>query len=123
MFPKRLSILGVGLLGGSIGLATRSAISSCKIAGYGHRKESLDKAIQIGAIDEAYDSPAEAVRDADLVILCTPEGTFEDLLKKIGSSLAQDVVVTDVGSTKASVVQLSDGNFPKRTQFVGSHPM
>ena len=60
----RVSILGVGLLGGSIGLAARSRLTSCKIAGYGHRRGSLDKALEIGAIDESYDTAEAAVRGA-----------------------------------------------------------
>jgi len=120
---KRLSILGVGLLGGSIGLAVKSAASDCKISGYGHRTSTLKRAQEIGAIDEAYDEPGLAVRDSDLVILCTPVGRFETLLKEISASLPQDVVVTDVGSTKRSIVELAERLFPKQVHFVGSHPM
>src|SRR5690606_2460342 len=57
MIPKRLSILGVGLLGGSIGLAVRSTLSDCTVIGYGHRAATLDKALEVGAIDEAYADP------------------------------------------------------------------
>lgn len=123
MQPGRLSILGVGLLGGSIGLAVKSAIKSCKIVGYGHRKPSLNIALQMGAVDEVYDTPAESVRGADLVILCTPVGVLPQLLEAIGPVLKPGAVVTDVGSTKASIVSAAKKLLPKTTHFIGSHPM
>jgi cyclohexadieny/prephenate dehydrogenase len=123
MQPRRLSILGVGLLGGSIGLAVRSKLNACAVAGYGHRRSTLEAARAIGAVDEVYDSPAAAVRGADLVILCTPVGTFPDLLRQIAPALADGAVVTDVGSTKASVVEAAGKLLPPRVSFVGSHPM
>lgn len=123
MQPRRLSILGVGLLGGSIGLAVKSKVSSCTVAGYGHRRSTLEKAVALGAADEVHEDPAAAVRGADLVILCTPVGTFSDLLRAIKSSLAVGAVVTDVGSTKASVVEAAEQLLPPTVKFVGSHPI
>ena len=123
MQPRRLSILGVGLLGGSIGLAVKSNLTGCTVVGYGHRRATLDAALATGAVDEVYESPAAAVRGADLVILCTPVGTFPELLKVIGSSLADGAVVTDVGSTKVSVVEAAEKLLPATARFVGSHPM
>lgn len=123
MQPRRLSILGVGLLGGSIGLAVKSKVSSLVVAGYGHRRSTLDRAVAMGAIDEMYDSPAAAVRGADLVILCTPVGSFAELLKQIGPVLGAGALVTDVGSTKASVVEAAGKLLPRSVRFVGSHPM
>jgi prephenate dehydrogenase len=122
MQPKRLSILGVGLLGGSIGLAIRSITSTCKIIGYGHRRESLEQARQFGAIDEIALTPAAAVDGADLVVLCTPVGIFARLMKEISPALATGAIVTDVGSTKRSIVQAAE-KLPPRVRFVASHPM
>lgn len=123
MQPRRLSILGVGLLGGSIGLAVKAKLSDCTVAGYGHRRSTLDKALAMGAVDEVYDTAGAAVRGADLVILCTPVGTFPDLLRPIGPVLAPGAIVTDVGSTKASVVESAGKLLPRAAHFVGSHPM
>ena len=123
MGPKRLSILGVGLLGGSIGLAMRSAANNCVVVGYGHRAVTLDDALQLGAIQEAKHSAADAVRGADLVILCTPVGLFDAILAEISPALEPGAIVTDVGSTKRSVVASADRLLPPRVQFVGSHPM
>src|SRR5215204_6485606 len=112
MPPRELSILGIGLLGGSIALAARSLIKGCRIRGYGHRAETLDDAKNGGIIDEAYADPASAVRGADLVILCTPVGTLGNLLRSIGPALSPGAVVTDVGSTKRSVVRAAEESLP-----------
>ena len=122
MQPKRLSVLGVGLLGGSLGLAVKSAIKDCHITGYAHRKETLNAALKLGAIDEGYDDPARAVRDADWVVLCTPVGILPSLLASIVPALRPGAIVTDVGSTKATVVRVADQLVP-HIRFVGSHPM
>jgi prephenate dehydrogenase len=119
----RVSILGVGLLGGSIGLALRSKVSSCRVAGYGHRRTTLERALEIGAIDERYDSAAEAVRGADLIVVCTPVGVLREMLTQIAPALAGGAVVTDVGSTKRSVVETGERILPPGAHFIGSHPM
>ena len=119
---RRLSILGIGLLGASLARAVRKTSSDCRIVGYAHRQSTLDAAIAQGVVDEGYADAAQAVRDADVVVMCTPVGAFEDLLRTIGPVLAESTVVTDVGSTKRSVCKLAEGlRFPN--QFIGSHPM
>jgi prephenate dehydrogenase len=123
MQPRRLSILGVGLLGGSIGRAVKSVLNVCNVSGYGHRRPSLEAALRMGAIDEIDDSPAESVRGADLVILCTPVGVLSQMLQAIGPALKPGAVVTDVGSTKATVVTAAAKLLPKTAHFIGSHPM
>src|SRR5262245_45256468 len=120
MNPRRVAIFGVGLLGGSIGLAIRLVWPKCAIVGYGHRAATLEQAKRIGAIDESTQDAATAARDADLLILCTPVGIFEQLLKSIAPALAKEAIVTDVGSTKRSVVAAGEELTPR---FVGSHPM
>jgi len=124
MQPKRLSVLGVGLLGGSIGLAAKARLTQCRVLGYAHRAETLQSALARGAIDEGYDDPRRAVQNADLVVLCTPVGMLGDLLDQIAPALAPGAIVTDVGSTKRSVVahgRRAMAGSPAR--FVGSHPM
>lgn len=123
MNPKRLSIIGVGLLGGSIGLAVKSAAMHCTVVGYGRRRATLKKALASGAIDEAAQNIAQAVEGADLVILCTPVGLFRSVLTEIASALAVGAIVTDVGSTKRSVVRDAAHLLPDHVRFVGSHPM
>jgi prephenate dehydrogenase len=123
MGPKRLSILGVGLLGGSLGLAVRRLLKDCEIVGYGHRAATLEVAVAIGAIQQARRSAAEAVRGADLVVLCTPVGLFQEMLREIAPALSPGAIVTDVGSTKRSVVAAAEKALPAGIAFVGSHPM
>jgi prephenate dehydrogenase len=120
---ERLSIIGVGLLGGSIGMAVKSALSDCEIVGYGHRKETLERAISVGAIDRATEDLGRAVEGSDLVILCTPVGLLAEMLSGIFGSLKGGAIVTDVGSTKASVVGEAGRILVGRSAFVGSHPM
>src|SRR2546421_9342977 len=123
MVIRRISVLGVGLLGGSIGLAAKSALNRVEIVGYGHRKATLERAVEIGAIDRFATKVTEAVEGADLVILCTPVGVFEGLIKEMANGLKAGAVVSDVGSTKRSVVALGEANLPEGVHFVGSHPM
>lgn len=120
---QRVAILGVGLLGGSIGLAMKAAGMPARVIGYGHRRETLERALQMGAIDESQPELIAATRDADLVILCTPVGLFESLLKQTSASLKDAAVVTDVGSTKSTIVRVAEHTLPKNVHFIGSHPM
>ena len=118
-----MSILGAGLLGGSIGLAAKAAAIPCRVVGYGHRPSTLQRALEVGAIDESFDSPVAAVAGSDLIILCTPVGRFEPLLRVIADIVEPGAIVTDVGSTKRSVVQLAESALPNTSHFVGSHPI
>ena len=93
------------------------------VVGYGHRRSTLDKAIEIGAIDRADETLSAAVAGADIVILCTPIGLFRPILQEISSRLAGGAIVTDVGSTKRSVVADAERMLPSSVHFVGSHPM
>jgi prephenate dehydrogenase len=123
MTIRRLSILGVGLLGGSIGLALRSSAKHYHIVGYGHRPRTLEVALNMGAIHEYTSDALVAVRESDLAILCTPVGIFEPLLRQIAPGLKSGAIVTDVGSTKRSVVKMGEQLLPPGVHFVGSHPM
>lgn len=123
MHLHRLSLIGVGLLGGSIGLAVRAKINGVHITGYGHRRATLDAALEVGAIDEAVDTLGKAAEGADLVVLCTPVGLFGDMLRGISQTLKPGAVVTDVGSTKRSVTRLAAELLSRDVGFVGSHPM
>jgi len=119
----RLSILGVGLLGGSLGLALKRNLNAFSVVGYGHRALTLDRALEMGAIDQATQDLSHAVREADCVVLCTPVGLFEQLMVEMGPSLKPGAIVTDVGSTKRSVVSLAERLLPEGVHFIGSHPM
>ena len=120
MVPKRVAILGVGLLGGSLGLAVKGAFAGAGVVGYGHRRGSLEVALKRGAIDEPAHSPGEAVRGADLVVVAVPVSQVLGVLEACQPALDRAAVVTDVGSTKAAIVEGARRRVPR---FVGSHPM
>lgn len=120
---ERIAIIGVGLLGGSIGLALRAAGFAGQRVGIGRRASSLKRALEYDAVDEVTLDPAEGVAGAELTILCTPIGRFEKLLAELRPGLGPDCFVTDVGSTKAEVVRIARQALPRNVHFVGSHPM
>jgi len=120
---RKIAIVGVGLLGGSAALAAKAHNPRVKVAGVGRRQVSLDAALAAGAIDSAHFDAAEAVRDADLVILATPVGAFKNHLEAMTPALPAEAIVTDVGSTKAGVVRTGQRILGRGGQFVGSHPM
>lgn len=119
---RHVTIVGVGLLGGSAGLALKAFDPRIRVAGVGRRKSSLDQALAIGAVDSVHLDPAEAVGDTDLVILATPVGAFAGHMRAIAPHLAPRAIVTDVGSTKASVVRQGH-RLLGAGRFCGSHPM
>ncbi len=120
---QHVTIIGVGLLGGSIGLSLRRRYPGVRIAGVGRRKSSLAAAKKRGCIDTAHFDIAEAASGSDLVILATPVGFFETALRQLKPALADGALVTDVGSTKAVVVRAAERILGRGGPFVGSHPM
>ncbi len=121
--PEHITIIGVGLLGGSAALAARAHDPQVRIAGVGRRRASLDEAMKLGVIDTAHLDPAEVVGEPDLVILAPPVGAFEKHCLAVAPALRRGAVVTDVGSTKARVVKMAERVFGRGGPFVGSHPM
>ncbi|MCE5278313.1 MAG: prephenate dehydrogenase/arogenate dehydrogenase family protein [Planctomycetaceae bacterium] len=120
---KHVTIVGVGLLGGSAAMALKAHDPSITVAGVGRRQASLDDALRVGAIDTAHLDLAEPARRTDLVILATPVGAFDGHLRTLKGSLRKGALVTDVGSTKAAVVRIAQRVLGKGGPFVGSHPM
>jgi prephenate dehydrogenase len=120
---RRVTVIGVGLLGGSLGLALRRRYRGVCVAGVGRRESSLAAAKKIGAIHSAHRDVAEAAADSDLIVLATPVGAFGEYLAKIKPLLKRGAVVTDVGSTKVEVVRLAERILGPHGPFVGSHPM
>ncbi|MHC4996744.1 MAG: prephenate dehydrogenase [Planctomycetota bacterium] len=120
---QRVTIVGAGLLGGSVGLALRARGFKGQIAGVGRRQETLDTALAAGCIDSATLDLAEGVLGADLVVLATPVGSILTYLETIASHLAPDAIITDVGSTKRTIVETAQRLLPQPGRFVGSHPM
>ncbi|MCP5524856.1 MAG: prephenate dehydrogenase/arogenate dehydrogenase family protein [Verrucomicrobiales bacterium] len=120
----KVSLIGVGLLGGSLGMALRRRRLADEVWGLVRREASLAECLEQGAADFTTLNPEHAVRDADLVVLCTPVGQMSGLLERCLPSLAPGALVTDVGSVKARLVAcLEEPTRRAGGVFVGSHPM
>ena len=118
-----LTIVGVGLLGGSIGLAAkRRGIADC-VRGLGRSRKSLDEAKALGAIDEVHLDPTTAIPGSDLVIVCTPVDLIAETVLLYSALAEPGAVFTDVGSTKKRMVDELEGKLPPGIAFVGSHPL
>ncbi|MFO0807377.1 MAG: prephenate dehydrogenase/arogenate dehydrogenase family protein [Gemmataceae bacterium] len=117
-----VAIVGVGLIGGSIGLAARKRRAVRSVVGVGRSRESLEHACQLGCIDAAV-SLADAAAQADLVIVCTPVDRVAEMVRAAAALARPNVVFTDAGSTKDAIVRELDGSLPNGAEFVGSHPL
>ena len=121
---KQLAIFGVGLIGGSLALSLRKSNACGKIVGCSRNAEHLQKAVDLGVIDEFTLDPIEAVRDADMVLLAVPMGAMESILTRIADHLMPGAVVTDAGSSKASIVAAAERVFAGVPDyFVPAHPI
>lgn len=121
---KRLAILGLGLIGGSLALAARKAKIAQEIIGYGRSEKNLLQAQQLGAIDHYSLSVTAAVKDADIVVIAVPVNAIKSLLQSIKSELKADAILTDVGSVKQSIMKDVEEVFGKDySQFVPAHPI
>jgi cyclohexadieny/prephenate dehydrogenase len=119
---QRVAILGVGLLGSSVAHAIRRKNLAGHIVGH-DRKAVLAIAKRVGLADSLSDSAAKAVKDADLVVLATPVGTFGALAKTIGPHLKAGAIVTDVGSVKGAVLADVGPHIPRGVHFIPAHPV
>jgi prephenate dehydrogenase len=120
---KQVAIIGVGLIGGSLGMILRRKGLADHIVGIGRRVENLKTAVTLGAIDRYVADPTEGVRAADLVILATPVDTYDRHLKEWAQCLAPGTIVSDVGSVKGTLVEQSEAAMPAAVHFVGAHPI
>ena len=119
-----VAIIGLGLIGGSIGLALREGKKSgWEVVGHSRRTETVAKALSIGAIDRAETNVKDAVRQAELVIIATPVLTVKEILSRIAPHLPSGCIVTDTGSTKVQVMKWAEQLLPPTVSFIGGHPM
>lgn len=122
IFP-RLALIGIGLIGASIALASRKAGTVGSIAISTRSPATLKRAEELGLGDAYFSDPAEAVRDADCVIVCVPVGACGAVAEAIGPHLKPGCVVSDVGSVKAAVVRAMAPHLPAHVNFVPGHPI
>ena len=124
MHFHKVSLIGVGLLGGSIGLALKARRLAARVEGYVRREASIAECERLGVVDRATTALLSVVKDADLVILCTPIAQMRPLAEQFAGALKPGALVTDVGSVKGSVVAELEPIISKAgAQFIGSHPM
>jgi len=119
---KKITIIGVGLIGGSLGLALKEKKPNFKIVGI-DKQEIIKKAIARGAIDEGTVNLEEGIKEADIIIIATPVKTILNILTQINPFLKKGCLVTDTGSTKQQIVQKANKVLSKDIFFIGGHPM
>lgn len=120
-----VAIVGVGMMGGSLGRALRRRGKSYRVTGIGRDKSRLAAAKKIGACDEVSTDLSQGVQSADIVVLCTPVDRIAPTAIKILPSLKPGAVVTDIGSVKAPILESLDSKFSasQNVFFIGAHPL
>lgn len=124
--PERLgtvAIIGVGLIGGSIGMALRARGEAGRIVGIGRDPARLEEAQRLGAIDAATTDAARGVAEADVVVVCTPVDRISADVIHAAHAAGRDTLLTDAGSTKRAIVEAAEGDDATRSKFVAAHPI
>ncbi len=120
---EQIAIIGFGLIGSSLARAVKeNDLTSCLI-GCDNSEESRSAAIELKLADKMLSCPKDAVKDADLIILATPLGAFEEIVELIAPHLKKNAVITDVGSVKTSVAQIFKRHIPKYVHAIAGHPV
>jgi prephenate dehydrogenase len=120
----RITIIGLGLIGGSIGLALKKAKwRDAEIVGYVRRQEACPMVLSSGAVDKVELSLRAAINSADIIIIATPVLTIKSIFSQIAADLSPSSIVTDTASTKLQVMQWAEELLPPEISFVGGHPM
>lgn len=118
----RISIIGLGLIGGSMARRLRG-FHNCTIAAYNRTRESLDIAISDGVIDEAYDNPGDAMEDADIIIMCLYPQLNVDFVRENVDRIKDGAIITDVTGVKGFIINEMRKILPDTVDFIGGHPM
>jgi prephenate dehydrogenase len=122
--PQNIAILGFGLMGASLALGLRKRGFTGRIIGYARREETRSRALELNIADAVFADPSEAVREADIIVICVPIWTIAKLAEEIIPALKPGAVVTDVGSTKSELLKMMEPLFAgSKAWFVGSHPI
>jgi len=122
-FFKRVTIVGVGLIGGSLALAARENGSFGHITGIGRTPGNLQKAMKLGVVDNCTLDLAQGVRQSDLIVIATPVSAVVPLIEKMLPHLKEHALITDVGSVKGPIIRRVDDLPLGSTNFVGGHPI
>lgn len=119
----RVAIVGVGLIGGSIGLALRQRSLADAVVGVGRRQATLRTARRVGAVTSATIDLSKGVAEADLVVVCSPVGKIVEHVLEAARYCPEGTLITDAGSAKQAIVEALDGPLPRGCRFLGSHPL
>jgi len=122
MHWRKITLAGVGLLGGSLGLAIKQRRLADRVDGLVRRMASVSECTRLGVVDHATRHPARSVEGADLVILCTPIARMREMVELMRPGLDPGTVVTDVGSVKGAVVHDLEPGLERRRSFCGIPP-
>ncbi len=120
---KSITIVGLGLMGGSLAPACKRALPQSRITGVSRDRSALKLALKRKWLHETTSDLLQGVKTADLIVLCTPVDTLKALLLKIDSAAQPGALVTDVGSVKGDIQRWADKQKFKNIQFVGAHPL
>jgi len=120
---KRVTIIGLGLIGGSLGLAIKEKRLAREIVGVSRRRSTIRKALAIGAVDRVTLDFKKAVTGADLVVLATPVLKIIDIARRFSGDLKKGAILIDAGSTKKEIVERIEKILPRNVHFIGSHPI
>jgi cyclohexadieny/prephenate dehydrogenase len=123
MQPGIITIVGAGLIGGSLGLAVKQRGLARIVRGIGRQQASLERARAVGAIDEGFVEPAAALAGAGLVVFCTPVDRIAEQVLAFAPHCSPGTLLTDAGSTKGTIVAAVEDHLPSGIAFVGSHPL
>lgn len=120
---NKVALIGIGLIGSSIARSLRLNKLADEIVCAARTHDTRRIALELGIVDAAFEDPSEAARGADLIIFCTPVGTYETLMKAIAPVVAPDAIISDVGSVKEMVVNAIAPHVPENAHFVAGHPI
>src|SRR5262245_38198158 len=120
---ERVALIGIGLIGSSLAHAMRRGGLARTIVGHAQSETTRDTALRLGLVGSAYATAAEAVRGADLVILCTPVGVCGPLAQDMAPNLQPGAILTDVGSVKGAVLRDVAPHVPDGVHFIPGHPI
>ncbi|AQS48533.1 MULTISPECIES: prephenate/arogenate dehydrogenase family protein [Thioclava] len=120
---QRVALIGLGLIASSMAHAMREKGLAGEIVGHARSAETRDTALEIGLVDAVYETAAEAVAGADLVVLCVPVGAMDKIAEEIATHLAPGATVTDVGSVKRAVIDAVGPHMPDGVHFIPGHPL
>lgn len=120
---ESMTVVGVGLIGGSLARAARQRGLVSRIIGLGRGRKNLRRALELGVIDVAEADWDKGIRGAELVVLATPVESIVELLRRVGPLCAEETVLTDVGSVKGAIVEEAERILPNPGHFVGGHPI